>query len=511
MDYQKAIDAIANTFSDKAQTEKAAKIAGIGLTTYYITKKLYNAYFGPLSHIPSPTYAKFFDISRASLDNPSGTAFNGMHKLIDQYGEVMRFGPNTLIIADREMIKQILITDNLQKGEIYDDLGKNNVETLFSTRDKDLHKHLRRLISPAFSIKYLNSLEEFMHQILIDLVDKIDDTIAANPNGQAPFDIWKGFQCYSLDVVGSTMFNGSFNLIKNESHPVPDAIAYEMRFSAKLLNRPWLIKLLNFGRRGKTIKSHPAITKFMTEVIENRVKGGQKRNDILQILLDTQLSEDPKDRLSDIEIITETILFLIAGSETTSNSLGFAIIELIRHPEALKKLQEEIDTIEFPDPSRPVFNHDQLKNLPYLNAVMNETFRTRSVPASGLDRICDKDVVLGGKLFVPKGTKIICSVYHTHLNEKYWPNASSFIPERWLEGGANANTSPNDLMNFSLGSRNCIGKQFALMEMRLVLATMMKLFDFTPIPEEMIASEDVRHFITLTVASNQFKVLMRRR
>lgn len=142
---------------------------------------------------------------------------------------------------------------------------------------------------------------------------------------------------------------------------------------------------------------------------------------------------------------------------------------------------------------------------------MNETFRTRSVPASGLDRICDKDVVLGGKLFVPKGTRVICSVYHTHLNEKYWPNASSFIPERWLEGGISANASPNDLMNFSLGSRNCIGKQFALMEMRLVLATMVKLYDFTPIPEEMTASEDVRHFITLTVASNQFKVLMRRR
>ncbi|CAO3610605.1 unnamed protein product [Cunninghamella echinulata] len=423
----------------------------------------------------------------------------------------MRLGPKTLLIADRDMIKQILITDNLQKGEIYDDLGKNNVDTLFSTRDKDLHKHLRRLISPAFSIKYLNSLEEFMHNTLENLVNKIDDTIKASPNGkEAPFDIWKGLQSYSLDIVGDTMFGQTFDMIKNESHPVPDCIAAEMRFAAKFLNRPGLIRLLNFGRKGKTIKSNPIITKFMTGVIENRVKSGVRRNDILQILLDTQQSSDPKDRLSEIEIITETILFLIAGSETTSNSLGFAIIELLRHPEVLKKLREEIDTLEFPNPSRPVFNHDQLKTLPYLNSVMNEVFRTRSVPASGLDRFCDKDVILGGKLFVPKNTKIICNVYHSHLNEKYWPNASSFVPERWLDGDK-SNADINYLMNFSLGSRNCIGKNFALMEMRLVLATLIKLYDFTAIPEEMKASEDVRHFITLTVASNQFKVLMRRR
>lgn len=113
---------------------------------------------------------------------------------------------------------------------------ENNIETLFSTRDKDLHKHLRRLFSPAFSIKYLNSLEEFMHNTLENLVNKIDDTIKASPNGkEAPFDIWKGLQCYSLDIVGDTMFGQTFDMIKNESHPVPDCIAGEMRFAAKVI------------------------------------------------------------------------------------------------------------------------------------------------------------------------------------------------------------------------------------------------------------------------------------
>ncbi|CAO3622924.1 unnamed protein product [Cunninghamella echinulata] len=511
MDYQKTIDIITKAFSDKAQLEKAGKIAAISLATYIVTEKIYTAYFGPLSKIPSSTYARFFEITRSTFSNPVGTSFKGFIRLNDQYGEVTRLGPNSLLISDRDMLKQILVTDNLQKGEVYDDLGKNNIETLFSTRDKDLHKHLRRLFSPAFSIKYLNSMEGLMHNTLENLINKIDNTIKSSPNGkEAPFDIWKGLQNYSLDIVGDTMFGQSFDMIKNESHPVPDCIAAEVRFATHFVSNPWLLKLLTFGRKGKTFKSDPVISKFVRGVIENRVKSGARRNDVLQILLDTQQSPDPKDRLSEIEIVTECILFLMAGSETTSNSLGFTIIEVLRHPEVLKKLREEIDTLEFPNPSRPVFNHEQLKTLPYLNSVMNEVFRTRTIPASGLDRVCDKDVVLGGKLFVPKNTKILCNVYHSHLNEKYWPNASSFIPERWLDGDK-SKADINYLMNFSLGSRNCIGKNFALMEMRLVLATLIKLYDFTAIPEEMKASEDVREFITLTVASNQFKVIMRHR
>lgn len=135
------------------------------------------------------------------------------------------------------------------------------------------------------------------------------------------------------------------------------------------------------------------------------MEGGEavRRNDILQILIDTQKAQKPEERLSVEAIITETVLFLIAGSETTSNTTGFAVIELLKRPEALAKLRQEIDAIALENGE--LFKHDQLKHLPYLNAVINETLRLDWIGALGLDRVTTQDMILGKDLFVPNGVK----------------------------------------------------------------------------------------------------------
>lgn len=145
---------------------------------------------------------------------------------------------------------------------------------------------------------------------------------------------------------------------------------------------------------------------FMKEIILERLTGGEKarRNDILQILIDTQHATDQEDRLTADAIASETVLFLVAGSETTSNTSGFAVIELLRHPDKLAKLRAEIDQVPLEDGE--IFKHEQLKHLPYLNAVINETLRIDWIGTGGIDRIAERDVLLGGKLFVPKGVRI---------------------------------------------------------------------------------------------------------
>ncbi|KAI8079930.1 cytochrome P450 [Halteromyces radiatus] len=510
MNYQEAFDKVTQSMPNRRELETVGKMTAIGLATYIVTKKLYDAYVGPLSGVPSTFYAKFFTISKGSWDNPAGTLFKKYLAYTDKYGPVAKLGPSTLLIADKTMIKQVLQQDDLEKGEMYDLFRKNGIDTTFNIRDKDAHKHLRRLISPAFSIKYLNSLETHMHDMLQNLLDKIYSKVGDHPEQGAVVDIWKLWQHLGLDVIGTTAFGQTFDMIKNESHPVPDSIASEMRWSNWIIAHPYLTKILTLGR---PIKSSPVITDFMMKTIEARVTSGERRHDILQILLDTKQAEDPNDRFSDIHIITETILFLIAGSETTSNTLGFAVIELLRHPQAMKKLRDEIDTLEFVNPERHIFNHDQLKNLPYLNAVINETLRLDPMAANGIERRAEKDVTLGGTLFVPKGTGITCNAYHVHLNEKYWPNARSFEPERWLPNDTPGSVKPDldAFYAFSIGSRNCIGKNFALMEMRLALSALIKLFDITAIPDEMEQANDIRHFVTLTVAQNKFNVILRPR
>lgn len=131
-----------------------------------------------------------------------------------------------------------------------------------------------------------------------------------------------------------------------------------------------------------------------------RLQGGEsaRRSDILQILIDSQRAKDTEDRLTAEAIATETVLYLVAGSETTSGSSGFVMIELLRHPDKLAKLQHELDT-----QLGATFNHDDVKHLPYLNAVINEAMRLNFIGAGGLERVATQDCVLAGKVFVPKG------------------------------------------------------------------------------------------------------------
>lgn len=141
----------------------------------------------------------------------------------------------------------------------------------------------------------------------------------------------------------------------------------------------------------------------MEKIIIERIRGGEaaRRDDILQILIDTQHAHEHEDRLTAEAIASETVLFLIAGSETTSNTSGFALIELLRHPDKLAKLREEIDAL--PVGEDGIFKHEQLKHLPYLNGVINEALRIDWIGRDGIDRIVEQDTNLAGRLVVPRG------------------------------------------------------------------------------------------------------------
>lgn len=146
----------------------------------------------------------------------------------------------------------------------------------------------------------------------------------------------------------------------------------------------------------------------MRKIIYDRLNGGEsvRRQDILQILIDSQKSVHKEDRLTVDAIAQETVLFLIVGSETTSATLGFILIQLLRNPDKLALLREEIDALPL---QGKMFAHEQLKNLPYLNGVIHEGLRMDPIVAVGVERQTYKDTTLGGQLFLPKGVcKHIC-------------------------------------------------------------------------------------------------------
>ncbi|KAI8099826.1 cytochrome P450 [Halteromyces radiatus] len=493
---------------EKKQVKTIGSAIIITWISYKITSKLYDAYFGNLSGIPGPFYAKFFSIPRAFTDIPRGTSYRRMKALHEKYGTVVKINPTTIAVSDKDWIKEILVKDDLPKGPAYSSLQDDDGQTLFNTRDKVFHKQRRRIVSPAFAIKYLNSLEPFMDSCTEAFIHRIDRDIAqtmSQPDGFGTVDIWSLLACLALDIIGNTAFGESFNMVDTNDHFIPLAISKGMRFAPKLIMYPFLGTLVKIFH----LNSSPQFDKFMRDLITKRLTSHQRRDDILQILIDTQQASHQEDRLTVDAIIGEVILFLIAGSETTSNTTGFAIIELLRHPDKMERLRAEVDTVPLEEKNL-LHTHNQLKHLPFLNAVINETMRLNTIASNGLQRITDSDIVLGGKLFVPKNTVVICSLNHAQRNPAYWPRAEEFLPERWLD---DAETPPclDAFYPFSAGTRNCIGKQFALQEMRITLAMLIRRYEFKAIPEELEHAKDVRQFITLTVEKNSFKVLMKKR
>lgn len=117
--------------------------------------------------------------------------------------------------------------------------------------------------------------------------------------------------------------------------------------------------------------------------------------------MDTQDDPYPENRMPTRELLREVILYLLAGSDTSGNTMGFTLIELLRNPEKLKKLYEEIDALSFLEGTE-LFSNEQLKTLPYLNAVIQETLRILPVSGAGLQRITEGDIVLNGELALPK-------------------------------------------------------------------------------------------------------------
>lgn len=169
--------------------------------------------------------------------------------------------------------------------------------------------------------------------------------------------------------------------------------------------------------------------------------------------------------MSDEELHDELLTLLFAGHETTGMALAWALFWIHRTPGVLERLRAELDALgPTPDP-------DQASRLPYLDAVCKETLRIRPViPVAS--RAVVKPMAIQG-YGVDPGQRVFAAIYLTHRREDLYPEPERFRPERFLE----RKFTPYEYLPFGGGVRRCLGMAFALYEMKVVLATLVSLFD----------------------------------
>jgi cytochrome P450 len=174
-----------------------------------------------------------------------------------------------------------------------------------------------------------------------------------------------------------------------------------------------------------------------------------ERTDILSLLM--QARDEDGRPMTDGELRDELVTLLLAGHETTATSVAWAVERLVRHPEKLRRLQEEIED----------------GGEEYMTAVVNETLRVRPVVPIVV-RVLQEELRVGSHT-LPAGTRVVPSIYLTNRNPRVYGDAEEFRPERFLEGAPDTFS----WIPFGGGIRRCIGASFAQLEMRLMLQTML--------------------------------------
>jgi len=178
------------------------------------------------------------------------------------------------------------------------------------------------------------------------------------------------------------------------------------------------------------------------------------------------------------EIVTaQSTLFLVAGFDTTANTLTASCYILARHPEIQEKIYDLImDKIDqYGDVC-----HELIQDVPYVDQFMNEVLRMHP-PVTQLERQCNKKVTYDG-IHISEDMVVSVATYALHYSEEYYPDPETFNPDRWAPENK-ANLDPYAFMPFGMGPRNCVAMRFAQEEVKLVLCTLIKQFRFFPVEE----------------------------
>merc|ERR1712038_199892 len=220
-------------------------------------------------------------------------------------------------------------------------------------------------------------------------------------------------------------------------------------------------------------------------VQSEREKSGTGSGDFMYRLIELQkqVKRGEITGISEDQVTGQGIVFFAAGFETTSNTLGTLCYNLVKNPEAMAKLEEEIETTLVEHDGK--VNQETVSEMPYLEACIKETLRIFS-PAARNDRRCNEDWSYNN-INIPRGTCIGIPIHAIHHNPKYFPDPEVFKPERFLKENSDE-LIPGAFVSFGIGPRACIGERFALIEMKIAMTKLLQNFQLEMAEETKLAN-----------------------
>ena len=295
-------------------------------------------------------------------------------------------------------------------------------------------------------------------------------------------DIFSWFSLMTLEVILSTAF-GVESPVQTENTNNKFLIKSREAFKSPLIFRVFLMLPFSKALTGIFVKLVGRVEFFRNvarDILKTRKNQGfQGARDLVDIMLSAK-NADGSAKLDDDEIISQSMVFLLAGHETSSNTLSMSAYYLALNPDVQERLRCEILIAQQTNPDTPLY--ELVQELEYLECVINEVLRL-SPPAYMLNRACSKSYKINDDTTIPAGMEVILPVYSLHHDPEAWPEVEKFDPERF-RGPAKESRHPFQFLPFGEGPRNCIGKRFALLEVKITLVNILTNYKIVRCPRE---------------------------
>ncbi|KAF8270007.1 cytochrome P450 [Lactarius quietus] len=436
-----------------------------------------------------------------------------------QYGPIYRyygfFNLTRVITMDPQALNYILTSPEFEKTDdvrlfLGDALGKG---LLFVEGLK--HKQQRKIISPAFGLPQIKVFSQLFVEKANELRDALITEAAQSnePDGSFRLDAFLWMNKITLDIIGQAGFNHSFESLHQEMpHEVTEGFRksmvfdpFSIRFMISVVFPPSRLIPSDRSRAlASTIKATQAVGRKLISQKKSEIlasadvdaKGGvEKKNiqgrDLLTLLIKANMATDILDsaRMSDEDILSQVPTFLIAGHETTSTSVTWGLYALGCNPTVHAKLNAEARAFHTDTPSM-----DELNEMKYLDYFTREVLRLYA-PVPQTDRVAREDTVVPvgepyvdrhgvkrNEIRLQKGDVINIPIRAIHRLKSLWgEDADEFRPERWEAIPEAVKSLPgvfSNLLTFLAGAHACIGYRFSIIEMKALLFSFVRAFDF---------------------------------
>ncbi|HKZ06205.1 MAG TPA: cytochrome P450, partial [Methylomirabilota bacterium] len=458
----------------------------------------------PLDPIPHPP--RTFVLGNL-LSLTTTTPVQDMMKLAREYGEIYwldMLGKPVVIVSGFDLVDELCDESRFDKSvrgalRRLRSFAGDGLFTAYTQEPNWAKAH--NILLPSFAQRAMQGYHPMMLDIAEQLVLKWD---RLNPDDE--IDVTHDMTSLTLDTIGLCGFGYRFNSFYRESpHPFVGAMIGALGASMETRGLP-LESVIKKDRERKLRADIRYMNEMVDRIVRDRRESGDgiaEKPDLLSHML-SGVDKKSGDRLDDLNIRYQVITFLIAGHETTSGLLSFAIYYLLNNPDVLARAYAEVDRVLGPDPGI-LPTYAQVGQLTYVEQVLKEALRLwPTAPVFALSPY--KDEIIGGKYRMRKNFQIVVLSPMLHRDPRVWgEQADVFNPDNFSRE-AERSRPANAYKPFGNGQRACIGRQFALQEAALVLGMILHRFKLVDHTRYRLALKE-----TLTVKPDGFRVKVRRR